>query len=887
MTPLRWLRGTWSTLTRGRRRDADLDAELRGYVDLLVERRVRAGASPAEARRQVLAEMGGLDAVKERVREVRMGRLIDETLRDVAYTWRGLRKAPGFAAAALATLALGVAATTAIFSVANALLVQPLPFRDPGRLVFVWADQTNEGYPRAPLSGPELQDLDQRSSQFDGFAAIWATTAALTGENDPEQLRIGLVTTDYFSLLGAEAALGRTFQLEDDAVGAPTTILLSAPVWRRRYGSDPQIVGRRIDVNGRPTIVVGVMPDGFRLMMPPDAAVPDDLEAFQPLNRRYPEGPRGQRYLRVVGRMRPGVAVADAQADVARVGREISAAHAFYGAAGRQFETVPLHADATRDVRRPLLALSIGVGILLVIACVNVGSLLVARASARARETAVKAALGASAGRLVRQHLVESLVLGTLGAGIGLVVGRWGLAALQAATPDALSRLRVAAVDVPVAAVCVAVLLLWMLALAAAPASEALRVGVARALQHDGRRVAGGPRRLRAVLTIAQIALSVVLVIGALLLVRTVQRIQQIAPGFNADGVLSFRVALPGSRYPNQDAFNAFSRQLQETLAAVPGASAAAAVSHAPYDHVPNWGGPYLVTTGADASTAPQADYRAVSPGLMELLGATLVDGRTFTESDDQHGDPVTIVDQRLAERMWPGQSAVGRRLATDPTVTGSPETWTTVVGVVRHIRHRTPTEDVRDQVYFPARQVVRNPSVFLIKTGADPSTLVGPVRDAVRALDPALPIYDVRPLDAYVAEARALRRFTAVLAGLFAVAALSLACVGIFGVVAYSVAERQREFGVRLALGARRSQVLALVMREGAVLAAAGLALGLVGAAAGGWFLRSQLYGVAPWDPVSLSATLPILIAASLAACLIPARRAVQTDPAVALRGD
>ena len=721
----------------GRRVDDELDAEVTAFVEALAERRERAGVSPAEARRQALAEVGGIEPVKERVREVRMGRILDETLRDIAYAWRGLRKAPGFTAAALATLALGVAATTAIFSVANALLVQPLPFRDPERLVFVWADQTAEGYPRAPLSGPELEDLDDRSSRFEGFGAIWATTAALTGENDPEQLRIGLVTTDYFSLLGAEAALGRTFLAEDDAVAAPTTVLLSAAVWRRRYGSDPGIVGRRIDVNGQPTIVVGVMADGFRLLMPPDAAVPDDLEAWQPLNRRFPEGPRGQRYLRVVGRMRPGVSVADAQADIARVGREISAAHAFYGAAGRQFETVPLHLDATRDVRRPLLALSIGVAILLLIACVNVGSLLVARASARARETAVKAALGASAGRLVRQHVVESLVLGVLGAMLGLLLGRWGLAALQAATPDALSRLRVAALDVPVAAVSVSVMLLWMLALAAAPASEALRLGVARALQHDVRRAGGGRRRLRAALTVAQIALVRRAGAGG----AAADPHGAANPAGGARASVSRRDVVPGgaawSRYPNQDAFNAFSRRLQEALAATPGATAAAAVSHAPYHHVPNWGGPYLATEGADASTAPQADYRAVAPGLMELLGVTLVEGRTFTESDDHHAAPVTIVDERLAQRMWPGESAVGRRLATDPTVAGTPSTWTTVVGVVRHVRHRTPTEEVRDQVYFPSRQVVRNPSVYLIKTTADPATLVGPVRDTVRRWTP------------------------------------------------------------------------------------------------------------------------------------------------------
>ena len=401
----------------------------------------------------------------------------------------------------------------------------------------------------------------------------------------------------------------------------------------------------------------------------------------------------------------------------------------------------------------------------------NVGSLLVARASARARETAVKAALGASAGRLVRQHVVESLVLAALGAGLGLLLGRWGLAALQAATPDALSRLRVAAVDAAGRrGLRRSVMVLWMVALAAAPASEALRVGVARALQHDGRRAGGGRRRLRAALTVAQIALSVVLVLGALLLIRTVQRIQQVAPGFESEGVLSFRVALPGSRYPNQDAFNAFSRRLQDALAAMPGATAAAAVSHAPYDHVPNWGGPYVATEGADASTAPQADYRAVAPGLMELLGVTARRGphlhrerRPPRGPGDDRRRAAGAADVAGRSRRSAGGSAA------DPTVAGTPSTWTTVVGVVRHVRHRTPTEEVRDQVYFPSRQVVRNPSVYMIKTTADPATLVGPVHEAVRALDPALPIYDVRPLDAYVNEARALRRFTAVLAALFA----------------------------------------------------------------------------------------------------------------------
>lgn len=817
-----------------------------------------------------------------------MGHSVDGILRDLAYGWRGLRKSPGFTITAVLTLALGVGASTAIVSVASALLVRPLPFRDPSRLVVVWADQTAEGYPRAPLSGPELQDLDERSSRFDGFGAIWATTAALTGEGDPEQLAIGFVTTDFFRVLGAEAAPGRTFDVGDDSVDAPTTILLSAALWQRRYGGDPAIVGRRIDVNGRPTTVVGVMPAGFRLMMPPDSAVPDDLEAWQPLNRRFPEGPRGQRYLRVVGRMKPGVSLADARADLARVGTEISTANAFYGAAGRRFETVPLHQDSTRDVRVPLVALTVGVAILLLIACVNVASLMVARAAARARETAVKAALGAGTGRLVRQHLLEALLLAALGAAAGLLLGRWALALLLAAAPPSLGRLHLAAVDLGVAAIATATVVGWTLLLALLPALAARRPALTQALQRDGRRAGHAMRYgMRRALTVAQLALSAVLVVGALLLVRTFLNVLRVDPGFQSDGVLTFRVALPGSRYPNQDAFNAFSRRLQTALAALPTVSAASALSHAPYDRVPNWGGPYVAAQGADTSTAPQADYRAVAPGLMELLRVPLLDGRFFTESDDHTSEPVVIVDERLAARTWPGQSAVGRRLGVDPRVAGTPDQWTTVVGVVRHVRHRSPTEEVREQVYFPERQVPRNPAVYVVKTGGDAAALVPQVRDAVRALDAQLPIADVRPMAAYVDDARALGRFTATLALAFAVAALTLAAVGVYGLIAYAVTERRQEFGVRLALGAHGREVVGLVLREGAWLTAAGLAVGLAGAAAAAWWLRHQLYGVEPWDPLTFALTLPVLAITALAACALPARRAVRIDPMHTLRAE
>ena len=874
----------WRTVVRGGRLDADLDAELQGFIEEITARKIAAGIDPATARRQALMEIGGMDRVKEQVRDIRIGRLVEETLRDAGYAWRALRKAPGFAAAAIVTLALGVGANTAIFSVVHALLIAPLPYADPGRLVFVWADQTSEGYPRAPLSGPELTDLDSRSSLFEGFGAIWATTAALTGENEPEQLRIGHVTHDFFSLLGANAAIGRTFIDSDVVKGPPTAILLSASVWRRRYGGDPAIVGTRILVNGRPTTVVGVMPAGFRLLMPPDASVPDDLEAFQPFDRMLPEFPRGQRFLRVIGRMRAGVALAAAEQDVARVGEEISKAYTHYGAAGRKFETVSLQADAVHEIRGPLLAMSAGVAILLMIACVNVASLLIARATARARETAMRVALGAARPRLVRQYLVEGLLLTTIGAIAGLVVARWGLDALLALAPPALSRLSAARINVAVVTVSLTVMFGWGVLLSIAPLTEVWRLRLASAIRIDSARTGTTGQRLRTLLITGQVAMSVVLVIGALLLVRTVQNVQSLDPGFNDDGIESFRLAV---RAGSRERALAFSRELQAALSSLPGVTGAASISHAPYDHVPNWGGPYLAERGADPSTAPQADYRSLSPGALELLGIRLVEGRSFTEADDAASRPVVIVDTRLAARTWPGQSAIGRRIGVDTFVTGKAEIEATVIGVVEHVRHRNPVAEVREQIYFPQRQAMRNPAVWIVKASGDPAALVPAIREAIRQLDPALPIYDVRPLAAYAEGANATRQFTMRLSVLFALVALTLASVGIYGVVAYSVATRHREFGVRRALGAQSSQVVRLVARDGARLLLRGLAAGVAGAALVAWMMRSLLFGVSPWDAPTYVTAIPVLIAAGLIACLLPARRAVAANPMEALRAE
>ena len=887
---MRWLvkiTSVWRTLVFGRRLDAELDEELRGYFDEMVRRKIAAGLDPAAARRLAAIEIGGLDRIKEQTRDVRIGRLLDEVVRDITYAFRMLRKSPGFTFAAVATLALGVGANTAIFSVVNALLIEPLPYADASRLVMIWADQTAEGYPRAPLSGPELTDLDARSSRFEGFGAIWSTTAALTGDNEPEQLSVGLVTPDFFSLLGATAAIGRTF-LDSDVVngGPPSAILLSATLWRRRYGGNPALVGSRILVSGQPATVIGVMPESFRLLMAPDSSVPDDLDAWLLFDgRRIPTAPRGQRFLRVIGRIRQGVTVEEARADVDHVGEAISKEFAFYGSAGRKFETISLHAESVRDIRAPLLAAFAGVAMLLLIACVNVASLLIARAASRSKETAMRIALGAGYARVLRQHLVEGLVLTIIGAAAGVVAGRWGLKALLALAPAALSRLSAARVNVPVVAFSVMAMLAWGVLLSLAPLSEVLRVKVATAIRLDAARTgSAGGRRLRAWLITGQLALSVVLVIGSLMMVRTVINIQSADIGFDPSGIQSFRIAprttAPGARI-------AVHRQLQAALAALPGVLGAGSISHAPYDHVPNWGGPYLAEAGMDPSTAPQADYRTLSPGVLELLRIRLVEGRSFTDSDDTTSAPVVIVDRRLAQRAWPGQSAIGKRLAVDPFVSGQANMFATVIGVVDHVRHRSPVEDVREQVYFSQLQALRNPVVYVVKAKGDPSALMPSIREAIKKIDPTLPIYDVRTLDAYVNDAQATRAFTMQLAVIFALVALLLAAVGVYGVIAYSVAVRHREFGVRQALGAEAVSIVALVAREGAALVGTGLIAGLVIAAAGTWLMRGLLYGVGPWDAATFFAAIPVLVLTGAAACLAPARRAIRISPVDSLRSE
>jgi len=884
MRSFRHLRYRLRAILRRDAIDRELDDELAAWIAALTARYERRGWTRGAARTRALADLGRLERVRDDMRSAQPTRQLEGFMQDLKYAWRSLVRTPAFTLAVILTFALGIGANTAIFSVVNAMLIAPLPYQDSSQLVFVWSDMTAAGYPRAPLSAPELTDLRTRSTRFAGFGAIWANTTTLTDRGEPEQLRIGLVTSDFFGVLGASAAIGRTFQSSDDTDGPG--ILLSWPLFQRRFGGDRSIVGTRIQANGQSVTVIGIMPADFRLLMPTDAAVPDDLQAWQLLRAAgLARAPRGQQYLRVVGRMKPGVPLAAARADVTSIAAAISREFVEYGADGRQFTVVGLQADGVREIRPALLALFAGVGLLLVVACVNVTNLLLARAAARDQETGLRLTLGAGRWRLARQCLAEGLVVAALGAAAGMFVGWLGLRGLLLLRPAGLQRLGLAHVDTTVLAFTCAAACFWGLACSLAPLRSLLRTNVLQVLRRDGQRVARVlHRRTRASLAVLQVALGVVLLVGAGLMVRTVVNIQRIDPGFTADGILTFRLSVPFSRYRSREAANAFGQQFRETLAATPGVSGVGAISHLPYDDVPNWGGQYVVAPDADRTKAPNADYRVVTPGFFEEVGATLIEGRFIAVEDVASAAPVVVVDDLLARRAWPGQSALGRSLIVDPGSSGVPTVPVTVVGVVRHLRLRSLVEDLTEQVYFSAEQVPRNPLAYVVKTTGDPAALVGPIRAELARLDPLTPIYDVRPFSTYVREAAAGRRFTMTLAACFAGVATLLASVGVYGVMAYSVTRRRREFGVRLALGAMPRQVAGAVLGEGAVLAAIGIAIGVVGARAAAQALRHQFFGVTPSDPLTYALVIPALGLVLILACWLPARRATSGTPMDAL---
>jgi predicted permease len=881
-----WCRSFVRTIVRARALDAEIDAELASAVAELAAEYRRRGESPEAAERRARLALGGVAQVRERVRDVRVGAWVDTLLGDLRYAARTLIASPGFSVAVIATFALAVGANSAIFSVVNQLLLAPLPYRDAERLVFIWSDLRAAGYPRAPLAAAELKDLRDRTTLFEGLGAIWSNTTAFTGDDKPEQLRIGLVTANFFSVLGTAPALGRDFNASDEEPGTPPPLMLSWSLFERRFGADPAIVGTKVEVDGAPTTVVGVMPRDFRLWFPLDSSVPDDLQAWRAFPRTIVNGSRGQQYLRVIGRLRSGASLAAANAEVAAIGRQIGREFSVYTTTPA-FSVVSLHADGVRDVRPTLLAVVGGVVLLLVLAAVNIANLFISRASKRHADLVLRMSLGASRARLLQHWLAEGVWLGLAGGIAALLVARGVLDALLWLRPAGLNRVS-ATLDVPVLLVTMALALGWAMVVSLAPVVTIGRlssdVGFARG--NAGARVAGGPRelRLRRLLVAAQIALSLTLLIAAGLLARAYVQIHNTPLGFTTSEALTFRFSPPRGRYRTPSDLTTFEASLRHELMNLHGVRAVGGISHLPYDSIPNWSTPYIRVDAPAGSAARDADARTITPGALAAMGAILLEGRDVTDADQRGSVAVAIVDERLADRTWPGESALGKQLRADPGTTGTAGTVVEVVGVIAHMRHRSPTSEVREQIYFAQRQVLRLPMTFVVATDT-PGTIAADVARVVRQLDPQLPIYDVRPLSEYMNRARSVHRFIAILAGAFSTTAVGLAAVGIYGVLAYSVGRRRREIAIRLAVGARPLSVLRLVLQEAFAMSAAGALIGALGALGAATLLEAQLYQVSPYDPSTYVGGALVVTLCVGAASLGPSVRAVGVQAVESLK--
>lgn len=869
--------------------DHEVDRELRHWVDELTARHEAAGASPQEARRRALADMGSMQNVKERVRDVHRRLIVDGLLHDAAYAGRSLVRSPGLLTAVVATLALGIGANAAVYSVVRTLLLQPPPYHAPDRLVLLWGNMGVAGVPRARLAGPEIVDFQGAATQLQSLAGIQTLSAAMTGDGDPEQLRVAHVTGNFFDVLGVRASHGRTFGTDDGRPSPAPPVVASWSFFQRRFGGDASAIGRRLVLNGAPVTLVGALPQEFRLHFPADAGIPDDVQLFQPFATDLARGHRLIRYYRAVGRIADGATIETASQEVESIGAALARRFPGYVTGKHTFFLTPLVADSAQAVRPMLLALLAGVIVVLLTACVNVAGLLLTRAAARRREVATLVALGADRGRLARQFVIEGLCIAAAGGLAGIATGTVVLRALIALRPAALDRLQYATIDAPVLLAVALASGVWGLIFALAPMAELSRFDARTGMQPLAMASGRIRQRRRSTLVVAQLALSTVLVVAAGLLVRTMDALYRVDTGFDVSArALTFRLALPAPRYPTSAEANAFSRELESRLRALPGVQHVGAISQLPFDDG-NLASKYFTeNSDRNLALARAADARYVSPGALAALGIQLVDGRWFTEDDDGQSTPVVVIDERLARMAWPDHPAIGQRLHLPLLIDREVRTmWTTVIGIVRHVRHRTPDAELQEQVYLTYRQNLRDPMSYVVRTSGDPALLAAQVRAVVSDLDGLLPAYDVASLESRIERAMSGRRFTALLIGAFAFMAIALAAVGLAGLMTHSVASRRREFGIRMAMGSSPAALRSKVLAEALVLVAIGLVIGVGSAAVAGQLMRSLLFGVGPADPVSYGGAAAVMVGVGVMATWSQARRASGVNPAEALRAE
>ncbi len=881
-----WIRERWYRLLSVMHRDAiedGLNEEMHFHIDQQTEKNIGRGMAPAEARRQALIRFGGLERLKEDTRDEFRPAFFEDFMRDLRYGARALLRAPGFTAVATLTLALGIGANTAIFSVVNAVLLKPLSYREPDRLVFVWEKNTAIGKDRDLVAPPNYLDWKAQNAVFDALGAYRFGGFALTGSGEPESVTAIFASSSLFRVLGVDALVGRTFT-EEEEQQRDRVVVLRHEFWQRRFGGDRSIVGKSITLAGTANTVVGVMPPDFRFPEgnPGDMYSPLIFAASELAGRRLHS-------LTVVGRLKAGVTIDAASANMTALAKGIAATD---NTSNPDASVFGAHELIVEDVRLGLLVLLGTVAFVLLIACANVANLLLVRASSRRGEMAMRSALGAGRQRLIRQLLTESVLLAVVGSAAGMVVAWSVLGVLVRLSPPGLPRVDQVSIDVTVLLFVTVVALLAGVGFGVAPALQVSGANLLEATQEGRVR----RQRGRAALVIAEVALSLMLLAGAGLMIRSFVTLQNLDLGFESANVLTAQIFLPGNRYPVDPAqFRppapgttpqlskpaAFYARLMETLSTTPGIESIGAVSSLPLNPVGiDYDLPVLVEgrPRPRAGEEPQADFRMATANYFRTMRIALKRGRLFTEFDGHDGAPVVIINETMANQMFPGENPIGQRLQ----LYGKARE---IIGVVASVKHHGFSREPRPEMVVPNRQFQLGGMTIVARSSLEPSVLGATITRAVHAMDPELPVSRVRTMEEFQSASVAQPRFTALLLAGFALLAMSLALVGVYGVMSYTVSQRTREIGLRIALGADRQDVVWMVVRHGLALAGIGIVIGLLGAAAGTRLMERLLFGVSATDPMTFVAAAGALGVASVLATCVPALRAARVAPVTALR--
>jgi putative ABC transport system permease protein len=869
---------------------SDMNEEIQAYVDLLVAEKVKAGMTLDDARRAARLEVGGAEHIRQEVEEARPA-LLENTLQDLRYGLRLLRRSPGFAALAVLTIGLGIGANSAIFSVINGVVRKPLPSPASDRLMYITSQFPTLNFNKFWVSPPEYLDFKEHTRAFSDVAAY--TTGALNvSEGDtPERVNTAYVSSNMFSVLGVRPIRGQVFTPEQDLPNAEPVVMISSELWQRMFGGDPATVGKRVQINGRPRTIVGIMPPGFDLHDSKSHVwAPLGLD---PSNRQN----RGSHYLYLVGRLAPGATERSAKSELESFlkqwGQWAANTHVPNDTTHRM-QLEPLRDEVIGNVKRALWVLQGAVALVLLIACANVANLLLARAEARHKEFAVRTAIGASRGRILRQFMSEGVVLSVLGAMVGLALAYWGLKALLAANPQSIPRAAEITLDPWVLGFTVVVALVTGMVFGLAPLLHMSDRAVTAAIKEGGLRTTAnaGRNRVRRGLVTLEIALAVMLVIGAGLLLRSFRNLTSVDAGFDASNRITFGVVLPQAAYPDSQRRVNFIVDLTHSLERIPGVQKAGAMQGLPpFRQVnandTNFEGLDLTKPGSPPANVDY--YQTTTVGYFDAMGVKIVEGRAFNETD-VFGAPVLVVNQTLAKRYYPGQSAVGRRIQPGY---GPNSPWFTVIGVAKDVKQGGLDANVGTEIYALYEQLPRTVGFapgqmnIVINSTQSLQALAPSIRKTVHNMDPALPIIQLRTMEDVIGASVTRQRFLSLLLGIFAFVALTLAAIGTYGILSYMVSERQREIGIRMALGAGNNQVVGLVLGQGMAIALAGIVVGVVGAYGLSRLTASLLYGVSPSDPATYTAVAGVIGIVAVAACVVPIRRATRVDPLEAIRAD